>query len=206
MTRVLAALLFAIALLPAALGPAAGARANGVPQLVKLTYLEGLSNFGPKDAEGVLEFSFAEGYAHLEVKNLTAVEGSTYEGWLTSPSGGTFFAGKLEPNTAGSATQEWKLEGLKSLDYNTFVVAARKGEAAGTMPAQKSIAGRFAVLTDNGAAAGSAADVRPGALPDTGEAAPGFNWSRAFYTVGAMGGVASAIFILRKRFQKGARS
>ena len=43
--------------------PGGSARANGVPQLVKLTYLDGVSNWGPKNAEGVLEFSFAEAYA-----------------------------------------------------------------------------------------------------------------------------------------------
>ena len=37
---------------PALLGPVMAARANGVPQLVKLTYIEGISNWGLKDAEG----------------------------------------------------------------------------------------------------------------------------------------------------------
>ena len=47
-----AALLVALALVS---GADHQANANGVPQLVKLTYLDGVSNFGPKDAEGVLE-------------------------------------------------------------------------------------------------------------------------------------------------------
>ena len=204
MKRVLAALMVAVALIPAAFGPAAGARANGVPQLVKLTYLDGVSNFGPKDAEGVLEFSFAEGYVHVEVKNLKATEGYTYEGWMTSPSG-ALFVGKIEPSAAGAATVEWKLEGLKSYEYNTFIVAARKAEATGTLPAQKSIAGRFAVIADGATGSGSVADTRPGTLPDTGEAAPGFDWARVFYAMAAMGGTALCIGWARKHFQKGAR-
>jgi hypothetical protein len=76
------------------------ARANGVPQLVKLTYLEGVSNWGPKDAEGVLEFSFAEAYDRVDVKNLKPADGFTYDGWLTGGAGAPLLVGKL--TTGGS--------------------------------------------------------------------------------------------------------
>jgi len=206
MNRMLAALLVALALLPAALGPATAARANGVPQLVKLTYLDGVSNFGPKDAEGVLEFSFAEGYVHLEVKNLKPAEGYSYEGWLTSPTE-ALFVGKIEPSAAGASTVEWELGKLPTYDYNTFVVIARKGEAAGTLPAAKSIAGRFTVISDSTATgSGSVADTRPGTLPETGQAAPGLDWARIFWTMAAMGGVALSITVVRRHLAKGARA
>ena len=68
MRRTITAGLAALALLTAVLSGGGAAHANGVPQLVKLTYLEGVSNFGPKDAEGVLEFSFAEAYARATPK------------------------------------------------------------------------------------------------------------------------------------------
>lgn len=147
------------------------ARANGVPQLVKLTYLDGVSNFGPKDAEGVLEFSFAEAYARVDIKNLKPMDGYTFEGWLTGP-GDPLFVGTVTANGSGVGTFQTKLEGLTNYDYNTFVVAARKtGAADGQLPAEISIAGRFTIIGDDGKSA-TAGDLRPATLPDTGENAP----------------------------------
>jgi len=153
------------------LGTAAG-RANGVPQLVKLTYLDGVSNFGPRDAEGVLEFSFAEAYVRVDVKNLVPQPGMTYESWMTAPGGKTLYVGDLPVNASGLGSYEGKIAKLTSYDYDLFVVAARaSGTAAGTLPDKKAIAGRFVVIGANeGTKAG---DVRPGLLPDTGQKAGG---------------------------------
>ena len=146
------------------------ARANGVPQLVKLTYLTGVSNWGPKEAEGVLEFSFAEAYARVDVKNLKPADGFTYEGWLTGGAGAPFLVGKITTQASGIGLLDAKLTNLRRFDYDTFVIAAR-GPAvpAGEMPPQLSIAGRFTVLADkSGGSAGG--DLRPAELPNTGEA------------------------------------
>ena len=167
-SRFLAATLVVLVAL-AAISSHGQARANGVPQLVKLTYLEGISNWGPKDAEGVLEFSFAEAYARIDVKNLKPSEGVSYEGWLTGPGGSPLFIGKLTMQSSGIGILDTRLTDLKRYDYNTFVVAARgAGAHAGEMPPQRSIAGRFTVLADTPAGV-SAADVRPSELPNTGE-------------------------------------
>jgi len=160
---------FALALVVFAT-PAYPAQANGVPQLVKLTYLDGVSNFGPRDAEGVLEFSFAEAYARVDVKNLTLVEGRTYEGWLTGGSA-PLLVGQIPVNASGIGNIEAKLTGLSSYDYNMFVVAARGASTAeGAFPAEHSIAGRFTIIGDDPSNVGG--DIRPGELPDTGEQAP----------------------------------
>lgn len=164
----IAALVAGFALLAGGLQPA---RANGVPQLVKLTYLDGVSNFGPKDAEGVLEFSFAEAYARVDIKNLRPTDGYTFEGWLTGP-GEPLFVGTVTANASGVGTLQTKLEGLTGYDYNTFVVAAHKsGAADGQLPAEISIAGRFTIIGDDGKSA-TPGDLRPATLPDTGENAP----------------------------------
>ena len=60
-------------------------------------------------------------------------------------------------------------------------------------------------ICDSTSGSGSVADTRPGTLPDTGEAIPGFDWARVFYTMAAMGGTALCIGWARKHFQKGAR-
>ncbi len=167
-----------------------GARANGVPQLVKLTYLDGVSNFGPNDGEGVVEFSFAEAYLRLEVKNLVPQPGHIYEGWLLGGAGEPLPVGPITVAPSGLGTMETKIEGLERYDYNLFVVAARApGDAAKTMPAQKSIAGRFTLITDgDGETVGG--DARPAQLPDTGEPSAGPPWSRIFMTGGVMAGAA----------------
>ena len=190
------ALLLGILLLPASF-----VRANGVPQLVKLTYLEGISNYGPQDAEGVLEFSFAEGYARVDVKNLPPDAARTYEGWLRAPDGAAFKVGDITTNAAGIGVLDTKLEGLTRFDYNLFVVAAR-GPAApeGSVPSDFSIAGRFTLINDEGD--DLPGDVRPGTLPDTGEEAPMSTQGRllrvALVMLGA-GGLALAVIRTRNR-------
>jgi hypothetical protein len=182
----------------ALLGRVDGARANGVPQLVKLTYLQGVSTWGPKDAEGVLEFSFAEAHARLDVKNLKPTEGYTYEGWLVGGDGQPLLVGTIAPSAAGVGVLETKLQNLKRYDYNLFVVAARgPASSAGVMPADKSIAGRFTVIQEPGAAKGG--DLRPATLPDTGEA-PGLSTRERIGRTLIVLGAASGLAVIAIRF------
>ena len=190
---------FAVAIL--LLMGGAGAHANGVPQLVKLTYLQGVSNFGPKEAEGVLEFSFAEAYARVDVKNLPPAEGHVYEGWMLGGSD-PLYVGEITPNSAGIGVLDSKIEGLNSYDYNLFVVAARRvGDERSERPEETSIAGRFTVIGDEGTSA--AGDVRPPELPDTGEK-PGMTTrervGRTITIAAGTGGLAFvALRVLRRR-------
>ncbi|MBI5948339.1 MAG: hypothetical protein HY875_09385 [Chloroflexi bacterium] len=178
------------------------ARANGVPQLVKLTYLDGVSNFGPKDAEGVLEFSFAEAYARVDVKNLQPQAGMVYEGWLVAPDGKTFLVGQIAIAASGIGGLDTKLNGLTRFDYNLFVVTARASTTAASaaMPAQKSIAGRFTVVPNT--SDGNRTDIRPNQLPDTGEQAGRSLASRLALTAAATAG-AAAIAIVTFRVTRG---
>ena len=176
-------------------------RANGVPQLVKLTYLAGVSNWGPTDGEGVLEFSFAEAYARVDVKNLKPAEGFTYEGWLVAPDGASFRVGDIAVNAAGVGKLEAKLAEMKRFDYNLFVVAGRPtATAAGSLPTQKSIAGRFTVISDS--PANRPGESRPQVLPDTGEAAGTTTAERLGRTLAVLAvasGIAIAGFRLTRR-------
>ena len=198
---VLGGFVAAILLCVGALAGLPPARANGVPQLVKLTYLEGVSNFGPKNAEGVLEFSFAEAFARVDVKNLPPADGYTYEGWLTGGSDAPFRVGEIPVDTAGIGVLETKLSGLASYDYDLFVVAARgAGTAEGAMPADHSIAGRFTVISDSTGTAGG--DVRPGALPETGQKPPlttNERLGRVFMIAGPTAGLALILLSLNRR-------
>lgn len=176
------------------------AGANGVPQLVKLTYLEGVSNWGPRDAEGVLEFSFAEAYARVDVKRLPPLDGMTYEGWMVAPDGSTYLVGTIPVAPDGVGVLETRLSGLTRYDYDLFVVAVRApGDGVGVMPPARSIAGRFTVIADSsdGRFPG---DVRPGTLPNTGEPSAGIPWGRILMTVGVMAGaLVIAVGAVRRR-------
>lgn len=178
-----------------------GASANGVPQLVKLSYIEGISNFGPKDAEGVLEFSFAEAYARVDVKNLKA-DGYALEGWLMGGGAQPLLVGTIPVDASGVGTLDTKLKDLESYDYNLFVITAREtGDASAARPETTSIAGRFAIIGDS--ATGTAGDVRPGQLPDTGEK-PGMTTrerlGRTLTISAAAGGLAFGFMrIMRRR-------
>ncbi len=204
MRRLLAASAAAVILL-AALMPATQGAANGIPQLVKLTYLEGVSNWGPHDAEGVLEFSFAEAYARVDVKRLPPSEGYTYEGWMVAPDGSAYLVGTIPVDADGIGTLDTKLQGLTRYDYNLFVVAARgPSDPPGQLPPARSIAGRFTVIADS-ADGRFPGDVRPGTLPDTGEAPPGLPWGRIIVTAGVVLGTAIvAAAAIRRRLRGGA--
>lgn len=198
---ILGGLVAAILLAFGALTGLSDARANGVPQLVKLTYLEGVSNFGPQDAEGVLEFSFAEAFARVDVKNLPLADGYSYEGWLTGGSAAPFLVGEIPVDASGIGLLETKLSGLANYDYDLFVVAARAaGTADGAMPADRSIAGRFTVIADTTGTAGG--DVRPGSLPDTGEKPPlstSQRLGRVFMVAGPTAGLALIFLSFNRR-------
>lgn len=76
------------------------------------------------------------------------------------------------------------MTGLSRYDYNLFVITARPGSsAAGAMPAQKSIAGRFAVINDSNS--GHAGDTRPATLPNTGEKPATTTRTRVLMTLAA---------------------
>jgi hypothetical protein len=197
-----AALAVLLAVLAAGAGSSHHARANGVPQLVKLTYLEGVSNFGPTDAEGVLEFSFAEAYARVDVKHLKPATGYTYEGWLTGGAEAPFRVGEIKVDAAGLGVLDAKLTGLNSYGYDLFVIAARPSSDHGAaMPTELSIAGRFTVIGDeHGTAAGG--DARPGTLPSTGEKPANDlagRFGRALTAAGVAGAVAFVVLSFKRR-------
>lgn len=202
MTRfvLLAALLIAVA---AVIVPGQeSARANGLPQVIRLEYMPGVSNFGPDDAEGVLEFSFAERYAEAEVKNLVPEPGHTYEGWMLNEQGDTYELGDFELRQDGIGSLESSFPGLDSYDYDRFVVAARTAETPeGEMPAKVSIGGDFSVVGE-GTPTPPPGDTRPEELPRTGEPAGGLTIDPVAGSLLAMGATGLAIVLVsnvRKR-------
>lgn len=177
------------------------ARANGVAQLVKLTYVPGISNFGPKDAEGILEFSFAERYARAEVKNLLPEPGYTYEGWMRNAAGDAMPVGVFRLDASGLGSMEGTFEGITRYDYNLFVIAARPpGMSPGQLATTISIAGNFTIIDAPGAAGPT--DSRPLELPAAGERPEGEGlspWRASLYTMAAGALILIGLNTLRAR-------
>jgi len=186
------------------LGSRKAVEANGVPQLVKLEYTEGVSNWGPLDAEGVFEFSFAEAYARVDVKDLLPEAGHTYEGWLLNDAGDAFLVGEIPLSESGIGALETSLDRLDRYDYNLFVIAGRTpADAAGIMPSTLSIAGYFTVISDTGGTQDQPGDARPLQLPDTGESPLRSNRDRALLAMAAMTATGITIILIARLRRKG---
>ena len=167
MTMYRAWLLFAVFAALAALAfGAAPAGANGVPQLVKLTYLDGISNTGKVDAEGVLEFSFAEAYAKVTADGLEAPpSGKSYQGWLVkSGTNQVINVGVLTIEDTGLARLDAALPNVTDYTYDFFIITLEDSVSVVEKPGEaKTIGGFFSVI--NPQTTGT-----PG--PDTGSATP----------------------------------
>src|SRR5262245_7130956 len=82
------ALLLGAALLASTLAlatPAAPAWANGTPIRIVLSYLNGVSSFGPKNATGVAELITSEGEVRLTAAGLQKLgDNEEYQLWISS--------------------------------------------------------------------------------------------------------------------------
>lgn len=67
------------------------AQANGVPVRVLLSYVRGVSNFGPTDATGVAEVAKSEGEVSGSVIGLPPLQGEVYFSWLVNTTNGETF-------------------------------------------------------------------------------------------------------------------
>ena len=67
---VLVAVAALLAVTVALLAPAGPAQANGTPIRITLRYVDGLSNFGPRNATGVAELITSEGEVRLTAAGL----------------------------------------------------------------------------------------------------------------------------------------
>ena len=99
------------------------ARANGVPTLVKVGYIEGLSNWGPRDAGGTLELALGEGYAKLDVTGLPRLVNQKYQGWLVnSQSNDAVSIGTFNATAAGVIAHRGTLPAGSGFGFDLFII------------------------------------------------------------------------------------
>ena len=152
--------------------PSRALQANGVPQLVKLTYLEGISTWGPTSAEGVLEFSFAEGFLHLDAEGLPRLVGQAYEGWLVrSSSNEAISVGQFNAASDETVVYEAQLPPITDYSLDFFVLTVESLTNTNADPSvDRSIAGFFNVLAPQEPAT-TGSEIVPGAPVDLGNGA-----------------------------------
>ncbi len=171
------------------LSPVRG-HANGVPTVVELRYLEGLSNWGPQDATGRLELSFAEGYARLRAQKLPQLERERYQAWLVnSETNDAISAGRFNADATGAAVLDGTLPLITNFGFDLLILTVEPEPDDAPQPtARRSIGGRFSLgarVSDQR----TPGDVtnRPGQLPSTGEAPLLPDLIRGVALLGAMG-------------------
>lgn len=162
-------------LLALAATPSGTARANGVPVPVTLSYVD-LSNWGPRDAQGVAELIFAEGIVRVQASGLPRLEGKQYQGWLVnSQVGDAISAGRFNADGTGAVSYRGTLPPIADFGFDLFIITVEPEPDDAPQPTvDRSIGGYFS-LTGQRGADGSRSDtagalLAPGALPNTGDA------------------------------------
>jgi hypothetical protein len=147
------------------------ARANGVPIRVPLTYLSGLSNWGPPEARGEAELSFSEALIRVDVQGLPALKNESYQLWLgKSGTNKATPAGSFTVAADGVGGYTGKLTSLDGYDYDLILLTVEPSPDADPAPtAKRSIGGFFTPIKKQESAGGVASDVQPAALPNTGD-------------------------------------
>lgn len=198
---VLAALLLSLAALLIDGGDAV--HANGVPIRLPLTYLSGLSNWGPPEARGDAELSFSEATVRIDARGLPVLRDEMYQLWLVKS--GTNKAAALATFNAGAdgiAAYTGKLTGVEGYDYDLLMLTVEPVNDPDAAPSGKrSLGGFFTPIKKETAAVAISSDVQPAALPSTGEAAPEHRApSRQLLGYGLIGfGALTLITVLRSR-------
>ena len=179
------------------------AHANGVPTLVSLAYIEGLSNWGPVEASGELELSFAEGYARLTVSGLPMLSFSSYQGWLVnSESNDAISVGRFNADDMQQIDYEGTLPPIADFGFDLFIITVEPEPDDAPQPtSDRSVGGYFSLVGPTPSDGTSPADTteQPALLPDTGDPTLTTDIARSALLVAAM---ALSLFVglrLRRR-------
>jgi hypothetical protein len=144
--------------------PAEPARANGTPIRIVLSYLNGVSNFGPQNATGVAELITIEGEIRLTAAGLQKLaDTEEYQLWIGSGEAKQQLRlGTVQVNEAGVGRLDTVLkQPIPEIAWDVMAITVEAKGAQGADPSEKhSIAGRFSISAPNGPG--------PRVLPNTG--------------------------------------
>jgi hypothetical protein len=144
--------------------PAGPALANGTPIRIVLSYLNGVSNWGPQNATGVAELITSEGEVRLTAAGLQKLgDNEEYQLWISSiEAKKRMRLGTITVNDAGVGRLDIVLkQPIPELSWDLMAITIEAKGAQGAEPSEKhSIAGRFSMTSPNGPP--------PRVLPNTG--------------------------------------
>jgi hypothetical protein len=169
MPRALSWRLMVAALLALVLTTPAGlVQANGTPIRIVLSYLNGVSNFGPQNATGVAELITSEGEVRLQAAGLQKLgDDEQYELWISSAAANERMAlGVVNIGDGGVARMDIVLKApIPEKPWDLMVITVeKKGADPNTPSERRAIAGRFSMTPGEGN--------RPRQLPNTGGDVP----------------------------------
>lgn len=123
----------------------ATASANGGPVRVVLTYLDGVSNWGSREASGVLEFVRSEGDVRLSASGLAPTPGQRYILWIAREGTDEVFRlGEIQAQADGTATLDIVIpEPIPDSGWNLALVTVEDSATPDRPGQQRAIAGRF---------------------------------------------------------------
>lgn len=139
------------------------ASANGAPVKIILTYLQGVSNWGPTSATGVAEVVMKEGEVNISVVGLPALADETYAGWLIdTKSNQVMTVGRFNADQSEVVKARLVLPSeIPSSGWDLFLVTVEPKNGALQAPGdRKSIGGYFPDSVE--------ANRQPAQLPKTG--------------------------------------
>jgi LPXTG-motif cell wall-anchored protein len=148
--------------------------ANGVPVTINLTYLDGVSNWGPTDATGTSVVVLREEEVELSVAGLPKLSGEMYEVWLANTAGGDWLSvGKFNVDGTGAGELQESIDlpsGLPEHPYDLLLITVEPEPDSSAAPTDKvSIAGYFPG-THGAPASTATATTGPGSNQDGAEA------------------------------------
>lgn len=158
----------------------APARANGVPVMVALSYID-LSNWGPQDASGQAELIFAEGVVRIEAQGLPVLNGDdnrgVYQAWLVnSEAGDAISVGRFNATGTGSVSYQGTLPPIADFGFDLLILTVEPDPDDAPQPTERrSVGGYFSLVgqtSADGSLEGGQGLQAPGSLPNTG--APGW--------------------------------
>ena len=156
------------------------ALANGVPVSLVLSYLSGISNWGPANATGVAEIVPREGEARVTVTGLPKLTGEEYVVWVVNGTAGPRMAlGSFNTDDRGVGKLDVVRDPFPDQEWDTLMISVEAaGSAAATPSNRHTVAGKKPIP---GAGAGSTTSAgtqasRPSELPNTGGATRAPSW------------------------------
>ncbi len=121
-------------------------QANGAPIKIVLTYLNGVSNWGPQGATGVADLVMAEGEARVSASGLSQLSGETYAAWLVNTATNQAMSlGSFNADSSGNAHLDSVLpQAIPQAGWNLLLLTVEPAGGVPAAPGQRhTIAGYF---------------------------------------------------------------